>query len=389
MLPTLRRALLLVALTAAPLVAQNDGAAIPAGDTTAFGDSPWLLSYYPYVGGGLGGGPALYARVRFFQPATWQNRVTYRQEAWAEAGIGLHGSRVLGLGYSAPLFAPGWRVAVEAGALRDTRADFYGLGNDTQKDDAREAADEFAYHMQETRYQVNADVSRQITGPVHIAIGGLVRHTRFAQLSATSEFASAFGSTISETDPALKAELVYDGRDNEFDPKQGVLAQLGAETALGDTKYQRVFSIVQGYVHPFEKTVVAARLGASQLYGSPSLGSRLDLPTWENPLDVYGGGSTNRGLDRHRLVGTGVLFANAEVRQDLLWFYNAVGVTAVAFVDAGRVFEGQKLRVTTEDLAVSVGGGLVFRILRSTMVGAYLATGPDGVRFSGGGGWMF
>ena len=116
--------------------------------------------------------------------------------------------------------------------------------------------------------------------------------------------------------------------------------------------------------------------------------ARFELPAWEHPLSVYGG-STNRGLDGERRVGTGVLFGNLEVRQQLVWIQNTVGVTLIGFADAGRVFEGENLRLTTDDLDVSAGGGLVFQLLREALVGVQVAGGPEGARFDVSGGWAF
>ena len=95
---------------AASAVAQDSVVPPPgAGDTVRTGNrSSWLLSYFPYVGGGAGGGPVAIGRVRYFQPAPWQNRVTYRADVVGEVGIGLHGSHLARISASAPLLAPGF-----------------------------------------------------------------------------------------------------------------------------------------------------------------------------------------------------------------------------------------------------------------------------------------
>jgi hypothetical protein len=94
-------------------------------------------------------------------------------------------------------------------------------------------------------------------------------------------------------------------------------------------------------------------------------------------------------LDTGRLAGKGVLFANLEVRHDLLPFGDLGAVTLIAFADAGRVFEGESFRLTTDDMKVGGGGGLGLRILRSTIITLNFAGGPDGFNFSVGSGWMF
>lgn len=388
-----RAALLLLigaAITAPPAGAQDPVIPVPAaGDTTRPTDAPWLLSYYPYVGGGAGGGPVLLARIRYFQPSPWQDRVTHRAELWAEAGIGLHGSRLARAAFNAPLLAPGWRTAIELEARRNTRANFFGLGNDTERSDARVEADEFAYRVARTTWRARGDLSRQLAGPAWVSLALHASADDYAALSSSSVFASEVGDALSEDDLGARAALVLDTRDVEFDPTSGILAEVGVGMGTGGDGYERLYGIVRGYLSPREGTVLAARVGASDFTGDPPLSARLELPAWERGLAVYGGGGTNRGLDGERLVGTGVLFGNVEVRQDLFWIMNAVGVTLVGFVDAGRVFEGERLRLTTDDLATSGGGGLVVRLLRNNMVGFYLAGGPDGAMFSVGGGWAF
>ncbi len=388
---TARLGALLIVLCAAHRVDAQDSVVplpVPA-DTMAVQQSPWLLSYFPYVAGGAGGGPVLIGRIRYFQPATWQNRVTYREAVAVEAGIGLHGSHLARVVANAPLLAPGWRATARLSAVRNTRARFYGLGNDTERSDARLAADEFAYQNHHTSYAGEAELSRRITGPFWAAAGGGVAHDRFYSLSDGSEFATAFGSQLTSTDVHGKLELVLDTRDTEWDPMRGVVAEAGVEQGSGGDGYTRLFGAVRGYYDILPGTVFAARVAASDLHGSPPLAALLQLPTWESPLGVYGGSHTNRGLDRHRLIGTGVLMGSAEVRQHLTTIKNAVGIGLVGFVDAGRVFEGERLRLTTDDLAVSGGGGVVLRILRANMVVFNLAAGPDGARFSASGGWAF
>src|SRR5688500_18207751 len=91
-------------------------------------DYPWLLSYYPMVGGGLGGGPVVLARVRYWQPSPYEYRSTYRADLTVEGGIGLHGSRLFETRLRAPLLTPNLRVNARAGARRNTRENFFGLG---------------------------------------------------------------------------------------------------------------------------------------------------------------------------------------------------------------------------------------------------------------------
>ena len=384
--------ILLAALGAAPatapLSAQDPEVPIPLGDSTARDFQPWLLSYYPYVAGGVGRGPVLMARVRYFQPAPWQDRVTYRAETWVQAGIGLEGSRLAQIGVHAPLLADGWRVAGRLDARRNTRANYFGVGQFTERSDAREEADEFAYQVHRTTWRAQADLTRTLMGPLSVALGGSVSTDRWFALSPTSVFGEDAGDALKENDASGRLALVVDTRNNEFDPTNGLLVEFGGQMGSGGDGYERLYGIARGYHELRKGTVVAARLAASDMFGDPPLAARFELPGWEQPLKVYGG-STNRGLDGERRVGTGVLFGNLEVRQQLIWIQNTVGITLVGFADAGRVFEGERLRLTTDDLDVSGGGGLVFQLLRDAMFGVRVAGGPEGARFDISGGWAF
>jgi hemolysin activation/secretion protein len=147
--------------------------------------------------------------------------------------------------------------------------------------------------------------------------------------------------------------------------------------------------MVRGYKMLNVQTQVAARLGASQLYGDFPLSARYELPAWEDVLGMYGGSSSNRGIRSSRYLGSGVLFGNLELRRQLLTSKNAAALTAIVFVDAGRVFEGEKVRLTGDEIHVGAGVGLALRILRSTSIVVDVARGSDTIRFNIGSGWAF
>jgi len=104
---------------------------------------------------------------------------------------------------------------------------------------------------------------------------------------------------------------------------------------------------------------------------------------------VLGGEYSHRGLVSGRLTGRGSLFGNLEVRHDLLPFGDLGAISLLAFLDAGRVFEEESFRLTTEGMKVGGGGGFALRVLRSSILAFNFAGGPDGFRFSLGSGWMF
>jgi outer membrane protein assembly factor BamA len=378
--------------TASGAAAQERGVTPPAAvvvESLPPSDYPWLLSYYPLVGGGLGGGPVVVARVRYFQPSPYEERSTYRADLTVEGGLGLHGSRMFQTRLRAPLLTPNLRVNARAGARRNTRENFFGLGNSTVQDFELPEEDRLRYRVQETRYQFLADVTHRVTGPFLVALGGGIEHTRYLSLAPNTLFGSTIGEEVAGTDALIGGTLILDTRDNEYDPGNGIVAETGLQFGSGGDGYSRFYGMVRGYKMLNVQTQVAARLGASQLYGDFPLSARYELPAWEDVLGMYGGSSSNRGIRSSRYLGSGVLFGNLELRRQLLTSKNAAALTAIVFVDAGRVFEGEKVRLTGDEIHVGAGVGLALRILRSTSIVVDVARGSDTIRFNIGSGWAF
>jgi outer membrane protein assembly factor BamA len=183
--------------------------------------------------------------------------------------------------------------------------------------------------------------------------------------------------------------LMFDTRDTEFNTTRGVLLETGVLQGSGGNGYGRIYGVARGFVSLREGTVVGARVGGAGMSGEPPLNARFELPTWENITTTYGGDETNRAFDEGRFTGRHVLFGNLEVRHNILDLATIGAVTAIVFVDAGRVFEDEDFRITTEDLKVGGGGGIGLRLLRSTIFTFNFATGHDGWNFTMGGNWLF
>jgi outer membrane protein assembly factor BamA len=352
---------------------------------------PWRTSYFPYFSGGVNDGPMLNFRVRYWQAAEYEDRVTANAALNLDAGITARGSRHAYAQFRAPQIADGWRFDAKVGATREARFGYFGAGNDTEYNrDAVNEAQPFLYRVRRTRYRGFVEVTREIRRPFLIALMGDVERTRFTSLPGASVFASDFEpDELRQTDVSGRLALVYDTRDNEFNTHQGLLLEAGTQVGSGGDGYTRLYTILRGYLTVREGTVVAARLGASGTGGTPSLEARYRVPGWEREIPVLGGEYSHRSLDTGRLAGRHVLFGNLEVRHDLLPFGDLGAITLLAFADAGRVFEGESFQLTTDDLKVGGGGGVALRILRSTIFTFNFAGGPDGFNFSVGSGWMF
>jgi outer membrane protein assembly factor BamA len=352
--------------------------------------SPWRLSYFPFLSGAYNDGPLISVRARYWQPAEYEARNTYTAALDAATGFTLRGGRYIGARFHAPLRWNGWRVQGGALAERLVRFGYFGLGNDTEKnEDLVDSSDPFLYRVRRVRYRGEAEVTRRIQGPLQVALQGALEQVRFSTLPGPSRFEQDFGTGLEQDDASARLALVYDTRDNEYNTHRGLLLETGAQAGSGNDGYTRLYSILRGYLTVREGTTIAGRLVGSGMGGSPTLNARYTLPGWEKGLSVLGGESSHRSFDTGRFAGDGVLIGNLEVRHDLLPLGDLGAVTLLAFLDAGRVFEGESFRLTTNDLKVGGGGGIAIRILRSTIFVFNFAGGPDGFNFSVSNGWMY
>ena len=382
------RALLLTALLPALLVRAPE---LAAQDEESEHRSPWRLSYFPYISGLANDGPVISARARYWQPAAYEARTTYTAALDAATGVSFRGSRYAAVRFRAPGLWQDWRLDGSLVAERLVRFGYFGLGHETEyeKDLVTEDAP-FLFRVRRMRYEGRAEVTRRIRGPLHVALRGDVANVRFTTLPGPSRFITDFGEDLEQDEVSGRLALVYDGRDTEFNTTRGVLAEVGAQVGDADESYSRLYASVAGFYPVREGTVVAARIAGSGMGGTPTLYARSNLPTWNDQVPVLGGEYSHRSFDTGRYIGEGTLLANVEIRHDVLPFGDLGALTVLAFLDAGRVFEGgESFRLTTDDLHVGGGGGVALRILRSTIFVFNFAGGPDGFNFSLGSGWMF
>jgi hypothetical protein len=353
-------------------------------------DLPWRLSYFPYLTGLSNDGPLLAARVRYWKPAAYEDLVTTKAALELNAGIGYRGTRFAVVTATVPRLGAGWRAFGLAGAVREARFGFYGLGNQTVKDETLTQDNKLYYRVRRQTYRLNAEITRRLTGPLHAALRGeVVSATYTAPDDQPSLFGQTFGPELDNEDASGRLALLLDTRDNEYNTQRGFLLEFGGQVATGGDGYQRLYGIARGWVTPREGTTLAVRLAGSEIYGDPTLDARFIIPGWERPVLVLGGNFSHRGLDLPRFAGKGVLFGNFEVRQEVFGFGDLGAIGLLGFVDAGRVFEGEEFRLTFDDLKWGGGGGIAIRVLRSTIFTFTVGRGPDGTNIDLNSGWFF
>jgi len=84
--------------------------------------------------------------------------------------------------------------------------------------------------------------------------------------------------------------VVVDWRDQEIDPHRGVFVEGLSERA----GYTRTTAAARVYLHPFEKLMIAARIGRERMTGSPPVAAQLN-GVERGPFVALGGYRSLRG----------------------------------------------------------------------------------------------
>ncbi len=349
----------------------------------------WGASYFPYVTHATGEFPVFAFRFMYQRPSAWDDPYSSSGDFRTDAGVGIRGGWFARLRFRAPGLWDGWRLRAGLEARREPRFLYFGLGNETVRDDQLERVEEFFYKVKRVRYRGDVEVTRNLVGHLHAAASAGLTFARFAPPPGASLYASDFGTQIEDTDAALRLSLLFDSRDTDYNTRRGVLLEVGGTVASGGEGYTRLHTNLRGYLSVREGTILAGRLVAAGMGGTPPLDAHYDVEMWERSVHSYGGDQSNRGVPDGRFLGKHLVFLNAEVRHDILNLGDYGALTAILFVDTGRVFERDEFQITTKDWHTSVGGGIGLRVLRSNIATFNFSDGPDGFEFEFGAGWMF
>lgn len=367
----LRLALLAILLAApGPLAAQNR----------------WLNNYYPYIASSPNTFPLLGARYDYRRDAEWDDPWLSDGSLAATVAFGLNGSKMATVVFRAPGLWENWRLFAEGFAVQDSRMGYYGVGNESAYDESLTVDNSNYYRVRRGRLGGRVEVTRRILGHLEVAAGGGIVGTRFTALPSPTLFGSTVGDTLDETDYTGSLRVVFDTRDREYNPTRGTLLQAGAQVG---NAYGRYYGEARGFVSPFVSTVVAGRLTAMTTAGSPPLSSLYELQLWEESRFQYGGQETNRGLAGGRLLDADQLSASLEVRQTIVDVGDFGAVGLIGFLDVGRVFPEGEFSLTTSDMTLTGGGGILVRALKAGVMTFNFAGGPDGFVFSATTGWAF
>ena len=380
---------------------------------TGFGQIPelptlgrnWTDIGYPKLfytrADGLTGG-LYYAQVHPPGYRDWFDPQPYRASIAIDGQIATSGSHKLGLYARLPNLVPGWRLSLIAESRRRARQNYFGLGNNTERDgDNVTDAQPHYYRADHHRTLLRGEVQRRVVSHLRVLTGFHVERWRFDTLSGVSLLGvqgnAGLGLPIgtATTDVSARIGLVFDTRNDEIAPIRGVLLEaifgVADSTVAGALSYTRTTLSAAGFWSPTEQLTVAGRFMAQIMTGSPGIGSYSLIETGDKPFEGLGGPSSHRGLAPLRYQGEDKLFANLETRYQVVGERNVVAASLVGFVDVGRVFQPGEdtFKLTLDGMHVGVGGGPVLSFGRVAVLGLTLALGPDGLVMQAMTDWAF
>lgn len=375
----------LLALVAPPGVAQ-----IP--DVPTFGRD-WTNLSYPWIYWGPTEGLSVglfHAQINQLGYDQWDAPEPYRAMVSLDGHVSTSGSKRLELAFRAPRWVDGWRYVVTLEGRRDARERYFGIGNASVYDTANEtdAALHF-YRSDNTRWIARGEVQRRLIGPLRLLAGLHIERWRIDTLSGPSQLAQDLAAGADPfiaqgaADASARIGLVFDTRNDEPAPGRGVLIEaivgIADSGIVSATSYTRTTVSATGYVPLFRKLTIAARVLGQTMSGAPRLGSYALIEASDRPFRGIGSAESHRAIPARRLLDADKLLANLDVRYDLLAFPTLFRMTAVGFVDAARVFPVGEFTVTTDDLMVGGGVGLVAQFFRTGILGTTAGLGPDGL----------
>lgn len=197
----------------------------------------------------------------------------------------------------------------------------------------------------EIRYRLTRHT---LTGGIERNLSDLLKGEFYYEFSVVKTFDVKPDVILSREDTgtlaisAIRPGLIYDTRDNPFDPRSGILAGLTVKAAssllLSETDFIKVMVNASLYKEITRRSILALSLRAGIAQG---FGSTRDLPLVERFF--VGGRNTVRGYEQDMLGpkgadgtptgGNAFLVTNLELRN-----YIGKGFSVVTFLDGGNVW---------------------------------------------------
>ena len=272
-----RGALVALGLLVGPLAAQE-----PEPEPEAM---PPRGSYFPYLTSTPDDGVFGVARIIRFRQAPWDARVTNLREHSLDLGFSTRSSYLVRGDYKRLWLDEGWRARLRVEATRESH---FGAGSDDGFPDSD------VNPMRRTRQDAWPDVTRRLRGPLQLALRGAIDRQELSgpPTALIVRYPSAslddgripcvtgpcpavyIPATITQTDAQLRAALVLDTRDNEYNPNRGLLLEAGAFTGSAGDGYTGGYGIARGWISPHRGTCLLYTSDAADERSSVDLGGR-------------------------------------------------------------------------------------------------------------------
>jgi len=357
---TLPVALLLLFLSAGPLLAQTPRTGLEIGGVPAinfdadegFGYGV-ILELYAYGAG------ARLPYVWTLQPAVF---------------LTTEGRRDFTLFFDSPHLLPGrWRVDVFLGSEEQIATPYYGIGNATSYDPALETdADPYYYRFGRTRRRLALNLQHPLGSlPLRVLVGaafGRVTVTPVPESVGTTFLAEELAGSPAPSgwSNSVRGGVVWDTRDRETGPGHGTWTELllqRADGALGsDWEFTRVTLTDRRYWSLGRRLVLANRLLLQHVTEQAPVHELHVIQASFKAQEGLGGAKSVRGIPKNRFAGRGLFLWNTELRwraAELGLLGRSFHATLSAFLDAGRVWDsGPRIGEVLTDLHRGFGGGL-------------------------------
>jgi hypothetical protein len=277
--------------------------------------------------------------------------------------------------FDAPDVLPnGWRVSAFLGSEKQVATPYYGLGNDTGYDEARDeenGPDPYYYRFGRNRSSGTFTLQRSLRGTrLRVLFGGGVEKTTVTSVpeqSGTTLYAEQQGTgQRGFWSNFVRAGLVWDTRDRETGTRSGswteFLVQVVDESLGADAGFARWTFTDRRYFALTDRLVFAHRFLLQGNTADAPAHELFRVQTSFKQQEGLGGSKTVRGVLKNRLVGRGMLVWNAELRwraADFRFIGRPFHIVLSGFVDQGRVWEDSvRFGEMLTDLQRGFGGGL-------------------------------
>lgn len=272
-------------------------------------------------------------------------------------------------------------LRVEAAFNPREITDYYGLGNDAQRDKNLEK--ENFYRVQANEYWIRPVLYAHLTPKINFFFGGTLKRYNTKTDISDPRFIIAeqpYGVNVNSL-LELGGGVTLDLRDDPGMPTKGIYLAAAAsgfpEAFENDSAFTRALAEAQIYLKPFRQTTFALRARGEKLWG--------DFPYYQ--AAYLGGTQTLRGFARNRFGGDASLYGSAALRHHLFrpTLLVPFDVGWFVFGETGRVWMDRK---SPGDWHSDFGGGFwfspFFRELSFVFAGIY---SEEDFRVMLGGNW--